>query len=489
MPDNKSAFKYKAFISYSHRDESWGRWLHRSIEGYRVPKGVIGRETIYGPVPKRLFPVFRDREELPTASDLSEMIHDGLVNSSHLIVICSPNSAKSKWVNEEIKTFKKLGKQNRIVCLIVDGEPYGNEKPELSLEECFPPAVKFVADENGDLTDTAAEPIAADARPGKDGKANSLMKILSTCSALASMKSSNAISPVKTGAAAIMGASSLALAAVMTLLSIWALANRNEAVAAKNEAEERLYRSQVLQTANYAKEKNYSSATQALLDAPERYRNFEWGYLLKKVNPQLTVLEGFNKSIYSIAYSPDDSILVTGSEDAIARIWDSKNGKLLHVLKGHDDVIEAVAFSPGGERIATGSGDKTVRIWNAQDGKNLAVLKGHEDEINSLVFDTTGDRLVTTSFDKTARIWNLADGRETAMLVSQDDFLENAIFSPDGKQAATITENLKVRIWDATNGKLLKTIEDHLPPLQAVFAKAATDDTPQPFRPTRRISL
>ena len=137
MPDNKSAFKYKAFISYSHRDESWGRWLHRSIEGYRVPKGVIGRETIYGPVPKRLFPVFRDREELPTASDLSEMIRDGLVNSSHLIVICSPNSAKSKWVNEEIKTFKKLGKQNRIVCLIVDGEPYGDEKPELGLEECF----------------------------------------------------------------------------------------------------------------------------------------------------------------------------------------------------------------------------------------------------------------------------------------------------------------------------------------------------------------
>ena len=144
-----------------------------------MPKGVIGRETITGRSPSGCSLFSRDREELPTASDLSEMIHDGLVNSSHLIVICSPNSAKSKWVNEEIKTFKKLGKQNRIVCLIVDGEPYGDEKPELGLEECFPPAVKFVADENGDLTDTAAEPIAADARPGKDGKANSLMKILS----------------------------------------------------------------------------------------------------------------------------------------------------------------------------------------------------------------------------------------------------------------------------------------------------------------------
>lgn len=478
MLDPESAFKYKAFISYSHRDESWGRWLHRSIEGYRVPKGVIGRETIYGPVPKRLFPVFRDREELPTASDLSKMIQDGLVKSSHLIVICSPNSAKSKWVNEEIKTFKKLGKQNRIVCLIVDGEPYGDEKPELNLEECFPPAVKFIADENGDLTDTAAEPIAADARPGKDGKNNSLMKILSGLLGVGFDEIKQRDLVRKNRRTAIMGASSLALAAVMTLLSIWAVANRNEAVAAKNEAEERLYRSQVLQAANYAKEKNYSSATKALMDAPERFRNFEWGYLLKKVNPQLTVLEGFNKSIYSVAYSPDDAMMVTGSEDAIARIWDSKNGKLINILKGHDDVIEAVAFSPGGERIATGSGDKTVHIWNTQDGENLAVLKGHEDEINSLVFDTTGDRLITTSFDKTARIWNLADGRETAMLAGHSDFLENAIFSSDGRQAATITENLKVRIWDATSGKLLKTIEEHLPPLQAVFANATIEHPP-----------
>ena len=132
--------------------------------------------------------------------------------------------------------------------------------------------------------------------------------------------------------AAIMGACSLALAAVMGLLSIWAVANRNEAVAAKNEAEERLYRSQVLQAANFAKEKNYSSATEALLEAPERFRKFEWGYLLKKVNPQLTILEGINESIYSVAYSPDESILVTGAEDASARIWDSKSGRLLHTL-------------------------------------------------------------------------------------------------------------------------------------------------------------
>ena len=95
-----------------------------------------------------------------------------------MIVICSPNSAKSQWVNEEVKAFKKLGKQNRILCLIVDGEPNADSKPEMGLEECFPPAVKVAADEEGNLTDIQSEPIAADAREGKDGKANAMMKVL-----------------------------------------------------------------------------------------------------------------------------------------------------------------------------------------------------------------------------------------------------------------------------------------------------------------------
>ncbi|SVC38800.1 uncharacterized protein METZ01_LOCUS291654, partial [marine metagenome] len=261
VPDDVPQFKYKAFISYSHLDEKWGQWLHRSIEGYRVPKAIIGRDTLYGLVPKRLFPVFRDREELPTAADLSEAISQGLRDSSHLIVICSPNAAKSQWVNEEVKTFKKLGKQNRIVCLIVGGEPNALEKPELGLDECFPPALKVVADQAGNLTDLAAEPIAADARPDKDGKANALMKVLSGLLGVGFDEIKQRDLARKHRQAAIFGIGSAVLAGVMGLLTIWAIINRNQAVAAKDEAEERLYRSQILQAANFAEEKNYSSAT------------------------------------------------------------------------------------------------------------------------------------------------------------------------------------------------------------------------------------
>jgi hypothetical protein len=65
-------FKYRPFIRYSHADEEWAKWLHRALETYRVPKHLVGRETESGPVPERIAPVFRDRDELATATNLGD---------------------------------------------------------------------------------------------------------------------------------------------------------------------------------------------------------------------------------------------------------------------------------------------------------------------------------------------------------------------------------------------------------------------------------
>jgi hypothetical protein len=170
-------FKYWAFISYSHADEEWAKWLHQSIETYRVPRKLVGRETANGALPKKLFPVFRDRDELPGASDLGGKIQEALTTSRSLIVICSPKSAVSKWVNEEVKAYKTLGRSDRVLCLMIDGEP--NAAPDSGLLECFPRAVRFQVDAHGEIIEEPAEPIAADARPGKDGKTNALFKLLS----------------------------------------------------------------------------------------------------------------------------------------------------------------------------------------------------------------------------------------------------------------------------------------------------------------------
>ena len=166
--------KYPVFISYSHRDERWARWLHKAIEGYPVPKPLVGRPGRNAPIPPKIFPVFRDRDELASSADLPSVLREALAQSNHLIVLCSPAAARSRWVNEEITEFKRLGRADRILPLIVDGEPHA-AAPE---RECFPPALRFAVDAAGRLTDQPAEPIAADLRPEADGKDNAKLKLI-----------------------------------------------------------------------------------------------------------------------------------------------------------------------------------------------------------------------------------------------------------------------------------------------------------------------
>ena len=73
-----STHRFRAFISYSHRDTDSVRWLHRALETYRVPHKLVGRETPLGPVPKTLAPIFRDRDELSASSDLSSELRAAL---------------------------------------------------------------------------------------------------------------------------------------------------------------------------------------------------------------------------------------------------------------------------------------------------------------------------------------------------------------------------------------------------------------------------
>ncbi len=171
-------FKYRAFISYSHANEDWAKWLHRSLETYRVPKHLVGRETPFGPVPERLAPVFRDRDELATATNLGATLTRALQESAFQIVICSTAAAKSRWVNEEILAFKRLGREHRIFCLIVDGEPGTSANEATADQECFPNALIYTMGEDGQLTATRSEPIAADARPQKDSKQDVRLKLV-----------------------------------------------------------------------------------------------------------------------------------------------------------------------------------------------------------------------------------------------------------------------------------------------------------------------
>lgn len=128
--------QYFAFISYNHKDVKWAKWLQRKLEWYRLPSKLETNSL----EPRFIRPIFRDRDTL-TSGVLSEEIQKNLDKSKFLIVLCSPNSARSEWVGEEVQYFLGKGRLDEIIPFIIDGHPgdYTNKDiTQASSQECFP---------------------------------------------------------------------------------------------------------------------------------------------------------------------------------------------------------------------------------------------------------------------------------------------------------------------------------------------------------------
>jgi tetratricopeptide (TPR) repeat protein len=220
MPANGtgSGAGYAAFISYSHKDAGAARALHRRLEGYRIPKRLAGSEGAHGPVPERLTPIFRDREDLPAAGDLSETVRAALARSDNLVVLCSPAAAASPWVGREIEAFRALHPDRPVYAAIVAGEP----------PACFPPAL---------MAGAAVEPLAADLRREGDGRRLGFLKLVAGLAGvgLDALVQRDAARRIRRVTAVTAGALVAVLA--MAVLTIVALGARAEAERQRAEAE------------------------------------------------------------------------------------------------------------------------------------------------------------------------------------------------------------------------------------------------------------
>jgi|688.fasta_scaffold12570_2 tetratricopeptide (TPR) repeat protein len=169
--------EYWCFISYRHADNrdpgrQWATWLHQQIETYEVPSDLVGKTNDRGDVfPERIFPVFRDEDELPADADLASPIYRALERSKFLVVLCSPQAAASAYVADEVRYFKQLGKAGRVLAVLIEGEPnasWDSGKHRTGIDptrECFPKPLQHPVDPTGKLIETErAEPIAADFR-------------------------------------------------------------------------------------------------------------------------------------------------------------------------------------------------------------------------------------------------------------------------------------------------------------------------------------
>lgn len=225
-------FNYRAFISYSWADASWGKWLQGRLETYRTPAALVGKEGAYGPVRARLHPIFRDREDQSAGASISASLVKGLDESEFLIVICSPNSAKSQWCEQEIAWFKTHRNPDKILALIVDGEPGDAE------QNCFPKSLTHRVNDDLTVTDDLVDaPLAADARITGDGKRKALLKIVSAMLGVELDELVSRDERRRTIRTRIVVGSSLALVLMMSGLTVTAIQARNEAEFQRNEAD------------------------------------------------------------------------------------------------------------------------------------------------------------------------------------------------------------------------------------------------------------
>jgi WD40 repeat protein len=527
LPDRKpDPFKYWAFICYSHSDEKWAKWLHRKLETYPVPKRLVGLPASNGVTrPKRLFPIFRDREELPGSANLTESIERALRDSLYLIVICSPRAVQSKWVDQEIRMFKSWDREDRVLCLVIEGEPNASSRPELGKPECLPESVKFWVDSKRQITDLPTEPIAADARKGKDGAQNSFLKIAAGVLGVSFEDLRQRDEERRHRLRMTYGAGAAALLLLLGGLSTELYFQKNTAVESERKAVDALRQTEA-QRALAAREREIAekarAQTEVALEEQRISRSKAEGALKlaqeatdREIAAKNREAEQRVQAEEARALAEDAKRRAQDNEQTVRRtlaisdfsaagrlIEEDSNGKALAYLARalradpenssvitrlisllsqrnwpvqvvaplkHTGEVKSVLYSPDGGKLVTVS-ENAAYVWDAATGKLAYAALEHKAPVSSVEFSADGKWIITASRDNTAQVWDAANGHKAGAPLKHDDWVNSASFSANGKFVVTASQDKVARIWDRSDSRVVISLQHDAPLKSAKFS-------------------
>ena len=171
-------------------------------------------------------------------------------------------------------------------------------------------------------------------------------------------------------------------------------------------------------------------------------------------------------AIYSLALSPDDKILATGSYDQKIKLWDAETGKEMRTLSGHNGCIFGLAFRPDGKILASASADRTVKLWDVATGERRDTFSQPLKEVYTVAFTPDGKRLAAGGADNRIRVWEISDtAAETSNPLLYSKFAHEGTilrlaFSPDGKMLASSADDRTVKLWDAEEMHVRDVLEE-----------------------------
>lgn len=450
--------KYDAFISYRHADTDLfaAKKLHRKLETFHVPRAIAKKSG-----KKNIKRVFRDQEELPVGSDLGDNIEKALAESEFLLVICTPRTPESYWVQKEIETFIRIHDREHVLAVLAEGEP-GESFPKQLLE-----------DENG----SPVEPLAADIRGKTKAQINKKLKTEIMRLAAPLLHCSYDDLRQRHRERHIRKIVSVTAATAVFALAFAAYSTYNARVIRHNFEEKLKNQSKYMAETSLTLLKYGDRRAAALvaleaLPSEENERPYaaEAQYALSqalysydmgtKIQMDRSLKHDF--PVKSFDFTADGSKLVSIDQGASVYVWDAKSKKKLAEIapeiNENDYLVEPIAATVCGKQIliCDETGIREVDF----DGKQLWSSR-NEEGVNYCKFDEDLQLAVCVSNEE-AVFFDMTDGtmRYTMKNQSEDSYCPAMAFSP-GKEKFAVAhlmgeqgEKGHVSVFDFKSGKI-----------------------------------